>query len=186
MNVYDFDKTIYPKDSTFEFVRFCIRKQPKVLIWLPYWVWAFFLYYLKRINKTELKQRNFQYFRSVKNIEQLVEEFWSTRRTNIFSWYLKQQKEDDVIISASPYFLLKPLCDSIGIRHLIASNVDCKTGKFTGLNCYGPEKVVRFYEVFPNQVVEEFYSDSYSDDPMAKIAKKAFLVKQDQVVDWDI
>ena len=33
--------------------------------------------------------------------------------------------------------------------------------------------------------IDEFYSDSHSDDPLAKISKKAFLVKGDRILDWD-
>jgi len=91
---------------------------------------------------------------------------------------------DDVIISASPEFFLKPACNMLGIRHLIASPVDAKTGKHRGENCHGKEKVRRFRALFPDASVEEFYSDSYSDTPMAELAEKAYLVKGDTITDW--
>ncbi len=45
------------------------------------------------------------------------------------------RKEDDVIISASPEFLLRPICNRLGIRHLIASRVDARSGAYDGQNC---------------------------------------------------
>ena len=39
------------------------------------------------------------------------------------------KKDDDVIISASPEFLLKPICKKINIKYLIASNVDKNSRK---------------------------------------------------------
>ena len=72
----------------------------------------------------------------------------------------------------------------IGIDYLIATNIDKHTGKFTGNNCYGEEKVVRFYEKFGNIEPASFYSDSLSDTPMAEISKKSYLIKNDKVLDW--
>ena len=112
-------------------------------------------------------------------------DFWDTHIGNIKDFYKKQQKKDDVIISASPEFLLAPICQRLGIQYLMASRVDPKTGVYDGINCHGKEKVRRFYEVFPNGVIDEFYSDSHSDDPLAEIAKRAFIVKKEVLTDWN-
>ena len=105
-------------------------------------------------------------------------------RAKIKKFYLNQQKDDDVIISASPEFLLEPICQSLGIRFLMASRVDKNTGVYDGENCHGKEKVRRFCEIFPNGKIGEFYSDSYSDTPLAEIAEKAFIVKGETLEDW--
>ena len=92
--------------------------------------------------------------------------------------------DDDVIISASPEFLLKPVCKRLKIKNLMASKVDMHSGKYSGVNCHGKEKVKRFYEAFPNGKIDNFYSDSYSDSPLAEIAEKAFMVDGDKVEGW--
>ena len=43
----------------------------------------------------------------------------------------------------------------------------------------------RFREVFGQSSIDKFYSDSYSDTPMAEIANKAFMVKKDEITPWD-
>ena len=88
-------------------------------------------------------------------------------------------------MSASPRFLLEPVCAELGVRFLIASEVDPKTGVYSGVNCYGTEKVRRFYELFPDKTVDAFYSDSQSDRPLRDIALRAFLVRGDRLLDWD-
>ena len=60
------------------------------------------------------------------------------------------------------------------------------TGRFATPNCYGPEKVRRFREIYPEAAVENFYSDSRSDTPMAKIAQKAWMVRGERVVNWEL
>ena len=66
----------------------------------------------------------------------------------------------------------------------MASRVDRQTGFYDGINCHGKEKVRRFYEVFPDGKIDEFYSDSYSDSPLAEIADKAFMVNGEKVTKW--
>ena len=58
------------------------------------------------------------------------------------------------------------------------------SGKYSGVNCHGKEKVKRFYEAFPDGKIDNFYSDSYSDSPLAEIAEKAFMVDGDKVEGW--
>ena len=103
---------------------------------------------------------------------------WKKNKKYIASWYLQQQKQDDIIISASPEFLLAPLCSTLGVTHLIASRVDMHTGKFIDKNCYGEEKVHRLRAYLHDVRISHFYSDSRSDYPLAQIADQSFLVKK--------
>lgn len=51
--------------------------------------------------------------------------------------------------------------------------------KFCGLMIMGKEKLRRLMTKYGTDVkIAEFYSDSYSDLPLAQIAEKAFLVKK--------
>ena len=50
------------------------------------------------------------------------------------------------------------------------------------MNCHGEEKVRRFREVYGDAQIDEFYSDSLHDTPLAKEAKRAFLVKKDEIL----
>ena len=121
----------------------------------------------------------------IDDIDTAVERFWDEKEGKIHKWYLNMKAPTDVIISASPEFLLEPICKRLGVGKLMASRTDKHTGLFEGKNCHGEEKVVRFRALFPNDEVEEFYSDLYCDTPMAKIAKKAFIVKGERLTPWD-
>ena len=97
---------------------------------------------------------------------------------------LRSSGHDDLVISASPEFLLKPLEETLHIT-VIASRVSPIDGKTTGENCYHAEKVRRFREQYPDGTIEEFYSDSYSDEPLALLAEKAYIVDGETLIDWD-
>ncbi len=184
MNVYDFDKTIYKYDSTADFFLYCMRKHPKIIKLIPsICLWFTKHYILKSCTKTEFKERIMQFVKYIE-YEKDIKDFWDKNKKKIKSFYIKQQKKDDVIISASPTFVLEPICKELGIENLICSRVDVKTGKYTGLNCHGKEKVIRYREIFGNIAVDEFYSDSKSDTPMAQIAEKPFLVKGNKITYW--
>ena len=183
MNVYDFDNTIYDGDSTADFYLFCLKKHPSIIKFLPSLLIAVIKFYiLKRGSKTDMKQTMYRFLTKI-NPDEDIKDFWKSRQKNIKSWYLKQQREDDVIISASAEFLLKPICDALNIKRLIASNVDKNTGKYTGVNCHGREKVRLFREKYKSEI-DEFYSDNKSDAPLAEISKKAYLVKKNKISAW--
>ena len=185
MNVYDFDKTIYSDDSTVDFFKYCLKQKPSLALRYGFGqLFAGLKFGLGIMKKTAFKERFYRFFKGIEDIDAMVASFWKAHAHKIQPWYLSRQDVDDVVISASPTFLLAPICAELGIKQLIASLVDKKTGAYTGLNCHGEEKVKRFYAVFPNGKVDAFYSDSFSDTPMAKLASKAYLIKKGQVFPW--
>ena len=177
MNVYDFDKTIYKKDSSVQFYLFCIRKKPWILAGcIGRQARAYFRFRRKGISKEELKEAYFSFVRYF-DIDKCVEEFVEKEIKNINEWYIDQMDATDVIISASPYFLVAAFMKRLGILQVIASDVDSATGLFRSPNCYGQEKLRRFQETFNDREINEFYTDSQSDFPLAQKAHKAFWVK---------
>lgn len=184
VNVYDFDKTIFDGDSTQKFYLYLLKKYPKMAIYLPKQFIYFIPFALGIMPKTAFKEKFYSCFKIIKNIDKDVLEFWKINIKGIKKFYYENQEETDIIISASPEFLLKPICEKLGIKHLIASKVDKKTGKYEGLNCYGAEKVIRLNKEMPNTEIREFYSDSFSDEPLAELADKSYIVLGEELFDW--
>ena len=182
-NVYDFDQTVYSGDSTLHFYRYCARRHPGILLDLPVvGVW-FAGMALGVVDKTRVKQRLYRFLTRVPDVDALIASFWDAHRCNLKRWYLDQKRVDDVIISASPEFLLRPVCEWLGVT-LLASRVDVRTGRYTGLNCHGKEKVARLYAAIPGMEIARFYSDSLSDAPLAQLAQQAYLVKGEELLPW--
>lgn len=185
MNIYDFDGTIYDGDSTADFYFYCLKKYPSILKTVIPMLWAFFLYILGLKTKTRFKEKMYRFLTCVKDVDKTINDFWDTHGQNIMPYYKSNHKDDDIIISASPEFLLKPICSRLGIKTLIASRVDKHTGKYDGENCHGEEKVKRLNEAVPGAVCNEFYSDSFSDAPLAELAEKAFIVRKNTLTPWN-
>lgn len=181
IKAYDFDKTIYNGDSSVNFYIYCLKKYPSIIWLLPIQLWGILLYLLKIKNKKYMKEKFFLFLTKVNNVSLEVDLFWDREIKNIKKWYIDSKKRTDVVISASPEFLIKPLEKKLNIK-VIATKVNKNTGVFEGENCFGDEKVKRFKEEMGNKKIKEFYSDSYSDIPMMKLANKAFLVDKDKIV----
>ena len=176
MNIYDFDKTIFYPDSSVSFVIWASKRHPWIsLICLPIAFIRWLLFLVGIISKDRLKEGAFFFIRFIPNLEADVERFWDRHKAQLCPWYLRQLKPSDLVISASPEFLVKPMTDRLGIK-LIATKMDTKTGKIIGLNCFGEEKVRRLFEEYPDAEIESFYSDSLTDAPLARLARKAYLV----------
>lgn len=185
LNIYDFDETVYDSDSTRDFYFYCLGRYPKMLLSVPRMVWAFFLYILGVKTKTQFKEKMYGFLRYIPDIDIALSDFWDRHENKIKPWYKERQREDDVIISASPAFLLKPICKRLGIKRLIASRVDSHTGLYTGENCWGEEKVRRLAEEIPDAVCAEFYSDSLSDTPLAKLSETAKIIRGNELIEWN-
>lgn len=176
MNVYDFDKTIYRGDSTIDFYLWCLKRKPLIIFLLPIQFWGFLMYKIGIKDKAYFKEKFYVFLRFINVSNFLINKFWNEKINGICYWYIKKKQKSDVIITASPEFLIYPLKEKLDVGDVIASIVDSKTGKLLSKNCYGEEKVVRFKKLYKNKKINNFYSDSKSDLPMAKIAKKSFLV----------
>lgn len=101
--------------------------------------------------------------------------FWQRYRHNLSPWYLLQKRSDDLIISASPEYLLKPIIEQLGV-HMIGTVVDRETGVMIGNVRLAKEKA-KYIIDRDMPLIENFYSDSLSDMPIALLSESAFIVR---------
>lgn len=185
MNVYDFDGTIYPGDSSKDFFLYCARRHPSCLKVLPGFLRAMTAYKAGKGTLEDAKQRYFGFLAQLDDPEEEVRRFWEERSSRFYDWYVSQHAPDDVVVSASPRFLVQPACELLGIRHVIATEMDINDGTILTPNCKGKEKVRRFFEVLPDAQIDGFYSDSQKNDlPMAQLASSAWIVRKGDVHPW--
>lgn len=176
MNAYDFDKTVFYPDSMMQFVRFCLRRHPKLLVsYLPGLLRSLVRYAVGKEPVVKLHAKLNGIVKYLKDPDRDVADYWAKYEKNLSTWYLAQKRSDDLIISASPEYLLRPLTDKLGVR-LIGTIVDRETGVMIGNVRLAKEKAKYIIEQ-EMPVIDNFYSDSLSDTPIALLADHAFLVK---------
>lgn len=181
LHLFDFDYTIYNGNSTIDYFLFSISCNPMLLRYLPIQIWHLILYLLRLEDKNNFKGNYFCFIRGINNLDGNTILFWQNNERKLKSWYMKRDKSKDVIVSASPEFYLKPICKTLGVRNLIATKLDIKTGKLIGENCYGEEKPLRIINELPGKKFGESYTDSMSDSPMLELASKKYLVRGNDI-----
>ncbi len=186
MNVYDFDNTILRGDSTARFFLWCLAHRKRMWRDVPAQAVNGLLFVLKLRKKQAFKQRMLHFLTLIGDVDAAVDAFWQANFARVKAWYPPRHRDDDVVISASPEFLIRPACLKLGVSCVIGSPVDKRTGLFLGPNCHGREKVSRFRARFPGGRIDEFFSDSRSDAPLAELAEKAWLVKGEKLTEWSV
>ena len=124
MNVYDFDETIYYHDSTADFVMYLWIHRPKTLLNLPRLILYGILYGLHIVPKQTFKDNMYHMFVYVDDLEEVSWQFVRSHMHLIKPFYKKQQKEDDIVISASPAFNIEKFCLQLGITHCMHRTLD--------------------------------------------------------------
>lgn len=183
--VYDFDKTIYDGDVTYDFYKYCFKRFVKVRKYFFVQLWAIIKYLLGFYKWTQFKEKMLGYLKKLDEIDLVVQEFWEQHKKKLKKWYLEKDHSQDVVISASPEFLLEKICcEYLHVKMLIGTKASKKTGAIIGKNCYGNQKVERLNQKIQNYKIKEFYSDSLSDEPLAKLAERSYLVQKDNLINW--
>ena len=185
MNAYDFDGTIFPGDCSIGFCFWCMNRHPKL----------YFTFFPKAVRNLVLRKRGkmpeylmqrkfFGYLTLIDDFDVQIERYWDKNEKKIAPWYLAQKRPDDLIISASPVCVIEPIARRLGVN-FIATEFDREYGVLVNNMMYAREKA-RYIIDHGFPLIENFYSDSLADTPLALCAEKAHLVtnKASTVVDW--
>ena len=185
MNVYDFDGTIFPSDCSVGFCIWCMNRHPK--LWFTFAPKVIKNVILKRkgkMSEATMQRKFFEYLTLIDDFDKQIERYWDKNEKKIAPWYLAQKRSDDLIISASPDCIIGPIAKRLGVNY-IATEFDREFGVYLNNMMYAKEKA-RYIIDHGFPVIDNFYSDSLADTPLALCAEKAHLVtkKASTVIDW--
>lgn len=180
MNVYDFDNTIYDGESAVDFFFFCLKKDAGLLKLLPLILVKLIKYKMCLITIDELREYVEKYAKDLldgfENLDEILKEFWEKNFKKIKGFYLNEKREDDILLTATFGFLIEIPVKKLGIKTVISSEVDTKTGKLIRL-CYREHKPKLLQKYISEDEKICFYTDSMNDKSMIEFADEAYLVK---------
>ena len=185
MNVYDFDGTIFPGDCSLGFCIWCLNRHPKLYFtFAPKTLKNLILRKAGKITETQMQREFFGYLTLIDDFDTQIERYWNQNEKKIASWYLAQKRPDDLIISASPSCVIEPIAKRLGVQFM-ATDFDREYGVFLNKMKFAKDKA-RYMIDHGFPVIENFYSDSLSDTPLALCAEKAHMVTNHArtVIDW--
>lgn len=186
MNVYDFDNTIYDGESFWDFFIEYVKVNHTFVRYIPKVIVAFAKYKLGKITVEQMKT---DYAPVIKkcycdydNWEEFTVKFWDEHMHKIKAFYSKVQKDDDVILTASPELTINEIAKRLGIKYAVCSKIDSNTGEITRI-CMRQNKIIALKEEFGDNVeIDDFYTDSIANDGFfAEHAKRVFLVRGNKV-----
>lgn len=181
MIVFDFDKTMINNDSLFGFYR-CTHKPGLVFSFKHFILLMIAIFYkLKLVSNSDLKRVGIMLFlrgRSKEELSIAAAKYKKKIKFNsIYSAkFLETPKAARLVVTASFEEYIRVLFPD---DQILGSRLSYKGNKVNGLevNCYGKQKVALVKEIFLVELIDELYTDSYSDLPLMQISKKVHLVK---------
>ena len=185
MNVFDFDNTIYNGESTLDFYFFCVKHHPRLIRFVFIVLIKLVKYKMCLISEDELLALCKKYVKAFladcPDAKQLAEIFWEKNICRIKNFYKEIHNENDIVISASFGFMLRPAMSKLGIKRFVCSEVNLENGSIDRL-CFRKNKLHLFKEMYGDEVIENFYTDSLNDLSFMKLATcKAYLVKGNSI-----
>jgi len=188
--VFDFDGTLTCRDSFFPFIRMAVG--------FPRFLWGLMLlspvllsYITRFLSNSDAKQAVLGHFFSGTDLD-VFQELGNTfaleklpgmlrpEAIQRLRWH-QQQGHRVIIVSASLEIYLRPWARTMQCDHVIGTRIEVARGKVTGRlsgkNCYGPEKVARL-EALLGKLDTYFvyaYGDSRGDQDLLAVANKGFF-----------
>ena len=114
MNIYAFDGLLYRGHCAGDFYRFCLRKHPSLLRWLPLHLWVLSKYLFGFLDQSQLL---YEIFRHVPHPEEMAQSFWSQRKHRLSP---RRFAPGDAILSSAPLWLLRPAMDALSAPAAVA------------------------------------------------------------------
>ena len=193
--IFDVDYTLTKKETLIEFYLFMMKKNRKLLKYLPKSIFSSIFYACKIYDASKLKKIFIRFIDGIEEAEmkKIVKEFYETRLSKILYKdaidtikKMKDQGYKIYLISASAEFYLSELYNIkevdmvIGTRFMINSGFH--RNEIIGENCKGEEKVIRLKQVLKEENIEVdfegsyMYSDSLSDLPLFNLVGHPYLI----------
>ncbi|MCY6483639.1 HAD-IB family hydrolase [Clostridium aestuarii] len=193
--IFDVDYTLTKRETLIELYLFMMKKNPKLIKYIPRSLKTVFFYLFKIYDAKKAKECFAKFLVGInqKKMKELVKEFYEKRLSAILYKdaidTIKKLKDEGCkifLISASPEIYLKELYNIKEVDRIIGTRLKCKNGIYTnaieGENCKGEEKVVRLKEVLKEENIEVdfensyMFSDSLSDLPLFELVGNPYLI----------
>ena len=181
MKVFDFDNTLYRGESSIDLSFYMVRYNRRILLYVPTILISLVRYKMCLMEKSEIEKLINDFFADVLtnsgNESDLINSFWETHAHKLNQRLLELIEPEDVIMTASPSFLLDGIRSRLNTDQIICTEVDVDEKKITWFN-FGENKAVRFHDLYGDRKIDEFYTDSYNDRALMKLARRVYIVKK--------
>ena len=171
MKVFDFDNTIYHGESSIDFSIFMIRKNRRIILYLPTIFICLVKYKLCLVDKVKLEKTINDFLKA---------KYPGWEQTSYNKRILGLIKRDDVIMTASPSFLVHGIQERLNTRNIICTEVDPDKKEMTYFN-FGENKLRRYKKLYGDRKIDCLFTDSYNDKAIMDISEKVYIVRKGRI-----
>jgi len=193
--IFDVDYTLTKRETLVEFYFFMMKKNPRLLKYLPKSIFSTIFYLMKIHDASKVKKTFIRFIDGIEenDMKKIVAEFYERRLSKILYKdaidTIKKMKAEGYkiyLISASAEFYLNQLYNIVEVDKVIGTRFTMENGLhrngILGENCKGEEKVKRLKEVLASENIEAdfensyMFSDSLSDLPLFNLVGHPYLI----------
>ncbi|EES91817.1 HAD-IB family hydrolase [Clostridium botulinum] len=195
LGIFDVDYTLTKKETLIELYLFMLKKDPKLLRYIPRTIITGVLYGFGIYSARKSKETFIKFLDGITEdrMKKIVKEFYEERLSKILykdaiDTIKKLKKEGCKIylISASPEVYLNELYNIKEVDKIIGTKLKIENGAYKsiieGSNNKGEEKVKRLKEVLKDENIEVdfknsyMFSDSLADLPLFNLVGNPYLI----------
>lgn len=195
LGIFDVDYTLTKKETLIQLYLFMLKKDPKLLKYIPRTIFTGILYGMGICSAGKSKETFIKFLDGINEdkMKNLVKEFYEERLSKILYKdaidtikKLKSQGCIIYLISASPEVYLNELYNIKEVDKIIGTKLKIENGVYRssieGSNNKGEEKVKRLREVLKEENIQVdfensyMFSDSLADLPLFNLVGNPYLI----------
>ncbi len=181
IKVFDFDNTLYHGESSVDLAFYMIRRNKRILLYVPSILINLAKYKMCLVDKEKAEQSINEFLKiAVKDkyeAADIVKCFWKENSHRLDKNMIKRISKNDVIITAGPDMLIDGIRDKLGTDNILSSVIDPDKREMIYFN-FGENKARRYKEIYGDTPIDSFYTDSFNDKPLMKLADKVYIVEK--------
>ncbi|ADU21983.1 haloacid dehalogenase-like hydrolase [Ruminococcus albus] len=181
IKVFDFDNTLYHGESSVDLAFYMIRRNKRILLYVPSILINLAKYKMCLVDKEKAEQSINEFLKiAVKDkyeAADIVKCFWKENSHRLDKNMIKRISKNDVIITAGPDMLIDGIRDKLGNDNILSSVIDPDKREMIYFN-FGENKARRYKEIYGDTPIDSFYTDSFNDKPLMKLADKVYIVEK--------
>lgn len=191
--LFDVDFTLTKQETMIALYRWMVRRDPRLLRYLPKAAMAGLLFKLGIIRERQTKELFFSFLRNrpMEEVEALADRYLEEVLQSLLYRdgleklaALKAEGYHVILTSASPEFYITKLLRLMPADAAMGTLFEVKDGRFTGRmvgeNNKGEEKVRRLHHYLEGQAVDYpssyMFSDSMADGPLLELVGHPYLI----------
>ena len=181
IKVFDFDNTLYHGESSIDMAFHMINNNRKILLYVPSILINLAKYKLCLVDKEKAEQSINDFLKFAisdkREVDEIVKSFWEKNSCKLDQNMIKRIGKDDLIMTAGPDILINGVRDKLNTENIISSIIDTDKREMVYFN-FGENKAKRYKELYGDTPIESFYTDSFNDRSMMKLAQKVYIVEK--------